>query len=190
MELDLARDTKEVFDNLMRRNEENGLTLMFNAQEQVELHQPSLGPFAGFLKILSFFPDLLKDRLCAGLSVLSLMSKPQALPASQAVVDFGKQGFGVCAWDDSVDFDSFPEELREKMREGPFILVNYKWIRELESDFVIIGPEKKTLKDRIKEISSPQPHWDKSTSLPGHFFVPLPKDIYGINDFLKYVWAQ
>ena len=152
--MDLAKDTKGFFDSLMRGNEENGLTLMFNAQKQVELNPP---PF----KI------------------------ERGWPITKGIIDFGEQGFSVCAWDDSIDLTPFPEELREKMEKGPFILVNYKWVRELEREFIVIGPQK----GPFKEMFLPRAHWDKSTSLPGHFFISLPKDIYRATDFLKYVWG-
>ena len=154
-------DGREGFKILLKNCATHGLILVFNVSRQAELN--SLKP------------------------IVSNGNTGYRMPEN--ILNFTEVlGYGVFSWDDDVSISSFPPEVTERMRKGPFILVSYKWLRGSANDFFILGPKKQT--NQIKNLFQPKPHWEKSKSLPGHFFISLPANVFKIKDFLHYVFKE
>ena len=145
-----------IFDFCLKESDENGLVLIFNGEKQAILNN-------------------LKTYTVNGVSGCRMPN----------IQSFNQLGFGVIGWNKEEDLKSFPPEFKDKVIKSPLILISCKWLRESESEMIILGHKNQT--GLLKALFQPKKHWIKSSVLPGHYYIELPQNIYNIKNFLNYI---
>ena len=145
-----------IFDFCLAESDKNGLVLIFNGEKQAVLNN-------------------LKPYTVNGVSGCRMPN----------IQSFNQLGFGVIGWNKEEDLKSFPAEFKDKIIKSPIILISRKWLRESQSEVIILGHKNQT--GLLKALFQHKKHWIKSSVLPGHYYIKLPQNIYNIKNFLNYI---